>query len=711
MSELSLSSLSVLNDARGFVECFIAIASALGFYDNSQEFQAKLILENIRNVRVTLEELKETLSQRISDLQKDISIVITEQVQNSLREPEKLTKEMIDMLIKQLILLKRCSPNIIFAIILRYPRTNGTATQAFAAKSCEKFQDIIGRIDTFLKSVEVLKGKELELTAYVWVQIRGRYDAQLENFASAVTATIATKVCGLSSSISLQNSRKNNMDPDGAKTKVLLKARDTGQMKHDDYEVDERKRVFIIGESRSGKSTVGNAIYLFDRRDDSSQGSLSSVQSEPTNRLRGGPFAEARGMTGTLTVSQANITEEVDNEDGESKMITMELFDTPGFNDKDGLDILYETNIEDKIALKEKVSTFIFTMSAGDGLKGSDKDALEKYTKMFGENVLSMLIIVLTTGDPLSEEELFELKEDNYPTLSTYHRHIDENNIYAVSLSDLRDKIDTPSHKVIAQIKEKMLKMPLVMTELLMQQLKDLLQGVDTNNRRIKSALESLKLREWGKYYALEKQYEKSRILRLTDNLDRIVFQAPSAIKQVSQGRSSRSLWKNILSRTIVQVEAWDDRSKTAWREFPAINSSQSPTNVMGALGNYLHSEELAVFVEKQEHSNLKRYFSTLYKVSIFDPNQKRHHKLRETINRILDGRKEQLVPDLVRELPNLRVIDPSPAPTTIQRRSTADWQKFYLKLKNNRTLRNPYEDDAFESLLNEEIDRLEIDD
>lgn len=91
--------------------------------------------------------------------------------------------------------------------------------------------------------------------------------------------------------------------------------------------------------------------------------------------------------------------------------MSKEVYDTPGLNDKDRLDVLCEAVIEDHIHTLQRASTLSMTINVDGRLNNSMRCALESYKKLFGEGSSSMLLVFLTVNEPATYDEQ-ELSQD-----------------------------------------------------------------------------------------------------------------------------------------------------------------------------------------------------------------------------------------------------------------------------------------------------------
>lgn len=705
---MSSASILALIEPRGYLESLISIATAIGIWSNPLEVQASKILSKIKNIKTSVSQLRDELYGKINDLQKQLTTNATINIRSSIPAPNDIPSGKVEKLIKQLLLLKYCSSDIIFSIILRYPRADGTATQGFAAQSDDKIEDIIAKIDKFMFTISTIKEKNI--TAYVCVRLRGRYDNKIENFASAVTTTIATEICQLPQSISLM-SAENQLESDGAKTKVFLRPKETRLKAIADFEVDVRKRVFLIGDSRTGKSTLGNAIHRYEGKEESS-GSLTSIHGAHDG---GPPFKESRGMTGTLSIDNVRYVAELTDKMGTTlETMTVEIYDTPGLNDKDGLDVLYESLIEDKIFLTEKVSTFIMTIGVDGGLNGSSIKSIENYVKLFGNNIYSMLIIVLTTIETVSGDRLKNIRDDCLSDVLSINRNIKEEHIFAVSLPDLRNQqFESKSYEVIGEIKNLLTGMRLQLTQILREQLQLLRQSVGVEDEKARKALRLYMNTGWQKFEYLATNFRNSGFSKMVwiPKHEGFVYQVQSLLKSIISGKISSIKWREILGKTIIQVDTWDERSALAWEKFKEENKGNKRSReLMQELGDFLYDEDLSVVVMKKEIEGLKKHHSSLYKLSICDANFIKHRKLKETVDELLDGKTTSLRKELVDQLVLINVINPSTKrdESSIARKSPEEWKKFYLRMNRRVAESEKVKDEDIQLIFDEDTSDID---
>ncbi len=200
----------------------------------------------------------------------------------------------------------------------------------------------------------------------------------------------------------------SELAPVGKKTIVLLRPEPVEREKPD---YDHLCRIFLVGDTRTGKSSLGNAL------------------------TQTSAFNVSKGMTGTLHIGSQEV---VVTQSGYRCLC--EVYDTPGLNDKDKLDVYYQAAIEDKIVGLQQANALVLTISVDGGITDSTRRAIDEYKALFGQNMVRMLIVVLTTNESADKRACDHLIEMNMGTLVGLIDGITISNVKCISLEDLGRK-------------------------------------------------------------------------------------------------------------------------------------------------------------------------------------------------------------------------------------------------------------------------------
>lgn len=442
----------------------------------------------------------------------------------------------------------------------------------------------------------------------------------------AVLTSIVTEVCGLSRIIEVANEEDDQLEANGNKTVVLLKPEDSGIesfVNHPSF-----KRAFIVGNSGSGKSTIGNALI-------------------PDSD----PFLISRGLTGTIKVKRADYGENSEN----GSLVVIALYDTPGLDDTNGLDVFYESCIKEYIVTEEQVSTFLMTVDVSNRLKDSDLRSFQQYKELFGEKFASMLLIVLTISYEASQSDLDETIDENWSFIHSFDSDIQKRNVHCVSLHDLRESSSrTASHQVVDQIRTKLREMPLVKTQMAKNRLDKLYRHVRQAHDVYKIQVDEMKRIGGLNFRKLTEEYEESGYCKLVTHkpFEGFVCQRLSVIGTlvaVATGRVFKDM--NIIGRSVIEIICLkkEDTCLEAWYTFKSQHmDSRYDKNLLRLFSNFLRDEELAVSVVKRDAGIIKRRYCTYYQVTIIDPATRLHSQLKEHLDNVLVGKMEKLRTEIV---------------------------------------------------------------
>lgn len=645
----------------GFVKELISLGEAVGFYSDPIEQSIKTVLLEVKQTELSIKELRRSVVHETNILKNLLTVSTVIQVRTNLPRLNNIPPSKIDILIKLLVLLKSCPSTIVLAIVVRF-RTSQvrTGTLGAAFKSCDKIEDIILKIEEFMSSVAVVRKPK---TSYLNIRMQGLYHKPVEDFACAILTSITTEVCGLDSHIHLENEETTLLEPIGCKTIVLLKP--TEIQTETFVEHGSFKRVFIIGNTGTGKSTIGNAL-LPDQN----------------------PFPISKGVTGTVKVKRADYSEQFGDE---NQLLLTSVYDTPGLDDTNGLDTFYISCIKDYIAVEQRVSSFILAMDAENRLAASTLNSVNEYKELFGDKIMSMLIIVLTVDEPASKSDLENCIEDNWPSLVRLGQEIIESNVYCVSLHDLRERTETPSHVVIEEIRLRIRQMPLVMTQYLENNLKTLLEGVNEAYRKREIQVQVMKEDGFQKLDALTERYEGSGYTKMLNhrNFQGFLFQKASTIRSILLGPSNLFVRQEIIGRTFIEIKSLEAEGFKVWQCFKDLyRDNRKDRTLLWHFGKFLEEENLAVTVTAADLGVIRKHFYTYYQITIFDPMTELHMDLKRHLDNVLGGKMETLRPEIIDFMVQENIIRSDGSRRLLPSKSVDDWKHFHLRLAKRFTRR-----------------------
>lgn len=617
--------MSFLLDPIGFVADIIAISEALGFQTPAQIKQN----EHIRNAIASTQEAVNALESRVrhiaTHLRNFLQVTSIVEIRSRLRAVNSIPQDRLELLIRLLLYIKERRPSIVFAIVVKYRIRSRIATLGFAGTSSDLIEQLCERIDRFYRALSAVKG---EKTTFVNVRMRSKYKVEDENICAAALTFVATDVCGLSRAVQLAGESACPIKPDGDKTFVLLHSEN---MDKEPITFDQRRRVFIIGDTRSGKSTLGNSL------------------------ISDHAFHVSKGITGTTRVEMGEKVEEFGHE-----LWKTEIYDTPGLNDKDGLDLYYQTAIEDEIRKLQRASTLIMTVAADAGLTGSASNSLKVYKELFGEGLASMLLLVLTINEEGDKDYLEEVKEINCPTISKWDSEITEKNVYCVSLCDLRNGKDSPSHAVLRSIASRCRNMNMRIIESLANRYRNLRESLKDKTDTVHRQVQELMNEGWRAYEELARNYECSRQAMMTcakdgaGNLNGFVIKESSlklrAVTALSAGVVNR------VRKTRILIYLNGRTANEAWQQMVERYKDQSNgSHLMWEFGDIVDKHGLGFMVKEQNMYYTGTLRVTPYSVVVFDPVNHAHEELACHLEKKLQ-QQDELRPDVLSELMTLSI-------------------------------------------------------
>lgn len=609
--------MNLLFDPIGFLADSIAIANALGFYTKAQKEQAERIQIAIEETHGEIEDLADYIESSQEDLKSLIYTASVVEVRSRLQIND-IPSDKIDLLIRLLLLIKQYR-GIVCALIVKFKVRNRDATLGFAGSSSDAIEHMCGQMDRFYRGLSQVKTAK---TAYVNVRIRGKSDTVVENQCSAALMAVATEVCKLSHTVDLASVENCAIEANDERTLVLLRPE---SYEYERTECDRIRRVFLIGDTRSGKSTLGNAMLGESR------------------------FVVSKGMTGTMKVERGERVEAVDN-----TVWMTEIFDTPGLNDKDGLDVFYQAAIEDQIRILQRASAFVMTVNVDAGITEATFTSLAAYKELFGESIASMLMIVLTSNEPADEGALDDLQEFNWPTISGLDHAIAKKNVFCLSLHDLRENQQSVSHKIVENIARACRNMELRMIESLSRRYNDIRQSLLARSLSANRQVQELMNDGWQAYESLARQYEGSKYVKMTTEedgmLDGFVMKHASIKRRLVTVLSGGLV--NCVRKVAITVVTVGSNAQRAWQEMiKTYSHERSHANLMWEFGDVVDRYDLGFCVQDKNIYHFGTLRVKPYTVTVFDPVTWAHDELAAHLKKMMADHREEFVPEVMCEL------------------------------------------------------------
>ena len=604
----------------GFIHQILSIAHALGLDTGLVESPAKRILESLGETNLLIENLTNTIAEESAQIRSMVSTAVIIEVHSRLSHVKSISPHKLELLIRLIYCLKEAAPNVVFAVVVKYNIGTKLATLGFAGASSDAIEDLVMKVENFIRTISHVSAPK---TAYSSIRIRGKYDSGVESFCTALVTTIVTDVCELSREIELEDKMQCPVVSRGEKTIVMLQPT---EFDDDREEFDRLRRVFLVGDTRSGKSTIGNALV-----------------EKPT-------FMTSKGMTGTMRIERSERVEDF----GDQRWVT-EFYDTPGLNDKDGLDVWYESAIEDQVRILQRASSFIMTVSVDSGITGSALKSLKSYKSLFGPSMSTMMIIVLTINEPATLDELNTHLQINVPTVMGLDRTILEQNIFCVSLHDLRESEKSDSQKVIRAIAKLCRNMPMKVIEALVQKYRAIQNALLQKSGNLKKEVQLMMDDGWQTYDHLTNMYEQSPYIKMTGEgssgrMNGFVMKN-SDKKLLSLAVGTLGL-VNCIRKIAIHISVRGKKATKTWEKFLQTNALiRHDSNLMRHFGDMLHNGGMGVIVKDMSTLLVGTFRIKRYQVIIFDPVSHTHEELSAYLQEVIQESYEEWKPEIINEL------------------------------------------------------------
>ncbi|CAN8064990.1 unnamed protein product [Agarophyton chilense] len=607
-------------DVVGFLAEFISVVQ---FFEGPEE-TINAAYGLLQDTHEDIESLKERINRQSDTIKSMITTGVIIEVRSRLKATH-IPSANLELLIKLLLAIKDFASNVVFALVVKYPGFRVNATLGVAGMSSDRIEDLVENFDGMYVSLQEVREVK---TCFVNVRIRGKYERRVENFCSAALSAIATEVFGFPAQVSPQNEMEFPIAPAGNQTFVLLRP----EVSDDSVEVefDQNRRKFIVGNTRSGKSTVGNAL------------------------LEKGLFEVLKGMTGTMQLKAGHRTDVVNHESWRT-----DLYDIPGLNDKDGLDVWYEAAIEDHIKILQQISSLVMTVNVDGGISRATFVSLDMYKKLFGEDMASMLILVLTVNEPASEYELEATKNNNWPTIRRLDHRIRKEHVFCVSLHDLRQQHDCPSRTIVELIRTMCRAMPMSLITSLATRYKEIRDALKQREGNVEAEVQTLVDDGWQAYDNLTESFERQEYVKLTDDesglFDGFVMKCTSEDDQLL-AFITLGLVNNI-RKTAIHVQHEGIMADTIWSDFLSENRwNRKNCTLMRRFGDHVSANGMAVLVRDAGVSYKGTLHVQSYFVSMFNPVSYSHEQLASYLTEILKGNEDEMAPEVVDSLRKMAI-------------------------------------------------------
>lgn len=331
-----------------------------------------------------------------------------------------------------------------------------------------------------------------------------------------------------------------------------------------------------------------------------------------------------------------------------------EVYDTPGFNDKDDLDPLYQAAIEDCICSVQRANALIMAINVQPRMTNSASLSLGVYKQLFGDSIASILMVVLTVNEPADQKTLENRIKLNWPTISRWDRRIERRNTFCVSLHDLRVKEHSASHDVVNEIASVCRAMSPLLIESLASRYREARDALVNKLNNAHEELQKVVDDGWQAYERLTNEFEQSPYVKMVDEDDGLLNGFVMKNVKIPRNFIERIFVgiDNVVRKVAIHLKTDSDLAVTIWEEFLKGHSHErNCSDLMRKFGDSLWNAGLAVIV----HDMDVYYKGTLrvkpYKVFIFKPVSYSFEDVVSYLNEVLTKPGEELRPDVVEQL------------------------------------------------------------
>lgn len=616
--KIIIMSIKILFDPIGFVADCLSIANAFGLTTKAQKEPLEALKKKVEEICDSMQMLRYQITQESNRIKNMVDInTIAVLRQNMKIIAGKIDDQKIDLLIGLLLRMKQIPADITFAIIVRYKVDDQKLTFGFGGETVEEVESIIEKIISFNFGLSHI---EEEKTCYVTLRIRGKYESSQETLAASLLTCIAIYVCDLPKTILLDSSETCEFEPTGNKTIVLLTPSKRKSMEFPVH--DEKHILFLIGDTGTGKSSLGNSL-LNKNAFNTSKGIVGTVR--PTNEMR------------------------EDLKDG--KIVITEIFDTPGLNDTNGLDKINQRTIIDMISIIHVATAVLLTINVDSRITETMLQARNIYREIFGDSIDSMLIIVLTTNSTASEAHLNSILRMHRITLFKIQHNLQEKNIFAISLHDLRTKSQSPSHEIVEKILQHCHGMPHKFISSLNKRYSEIRDALLKKKADVTSELNHFRQDGWNNFEELTRVYENASSVTMRympgktaigDKRLKFLIRTGNISEKFKEivSHSSRNLY------TVIRVNVyWGyHRESNLCEEFYEKYKYQSNrSDLMQLFADEVHDKWLCLGMKDSGEQANSLYQRKYYNFLVFDPTASAQERLITFLNVKLENNNEDL--------------------------------------------------------------------
>lgn len=602
----------------GVVSDTIQIANALGYETPGQKKLSQKLLAVVKDNAAEMQGEVRKSTDYAARVAQSVHTAVNEQFRE-LVDRESFTDEEAEDLIKLVMAVRTLKGKVVLGLVIKYKVGQRTVTNGFALTSYSKVSDMI---ESVTRTKRALVHINVPVTSYLAVRVRGRHSGVTEHHGLGILGLISSGCLGLDGKIRFETAHTSMFEAIDGGGMVYLMRDVEAEEPEPTGGYDVIKRVMLLGDTRTGKSTLGNAL------------------------MGRGSFRVARGMTGTM-----HIDKDVTTEQSGSNDILTEYYDTPGLNDRDGLDPMYEAAIEDKIVTLQRVSTLVVTVSIDGGLTGSFDNALKQYRKLFGTDMFGMLIVVLTVNDNISDKEAEENIEINWPNIAGKSTMIRRDRVYCIGLKGLRDGAGGSGEQSLSRIRREILRDRMVLISSIRQHHAKLQADIRKKKQLEEAEVSDLIDNGWQTFEELEKLYWTKPYVKVAEyTLSGFVM------KQGGVARMTVSLLSggmiNKVRKYAINVVTAGSRSIQCWLDFlEKVPPGSHDCDALTIFGDMIDKRGLAVLVSEDPSSHVGTMRLTSWTLTVIDPTARIGETVLEYIGKMLEESEADIREDIAQEL------------------------------------------------------------
>lgn len=334
-----------------------------------------------------------------------------------------------------------------------------------------------------------------------------------------------------------------------------------------------------------------------------------------------------------------------------------EFFDTPGLKDRDQLDVMHQTGIEDLVRTVARFNAIILAVSVDNGMDSTVFEALSAYEELFVKALSEMLVVVLTVNREEPESELQMILKSNSRALKKVS-YVKKERTFCVSLADVRKKRgQSYTHEQLRNL----LSLCRTMDEQVVSTVSDLFnsvkKGFEQKRVEIEQAIILANYVGWMWLEEILRLYENAKYAKMFDLIVEGFIINDGAILNGGVTGAIKSLSKKHRITTI-GVKPIGQRAAGLW--FNLKNKYLQCNNDSGLLrllGTEIDRETLGLTIEGPNSRNYLTLRVHRYTVFIFDPTNEAQEQLMRHTMEVSQSHADDLDKDLIDDLLEINIV------------------------------------------------------